>query len=207
MDGTEVVVVGGLYVYGPMHMETRAQYSHGSTCRRNHIIIIIIHNNGNDNDNHQYMSPATPHAHTPSTESHGSIPAMHNALCVSTLFSVSIYQPFSVLVVIPQPSTFNHQLPPRSPCSPCPCIVCLPCFRLRGPHFLTSSTLHFLPLVPRPCPTTSLPLQPRAPPRFTLCDIRTIFSADLHMHMRNEVFTSLPAPPPSSGAWPWLPNA
>ena len=61
MDGTEVVVVGGLYVYEPMHMETRAQYSHGSTCRRNHIIIIIIHNNGNDNDNHQPMNPATPH--------------------------------------------------------------------------------------------------------------------------------------------------
>lgn len=91
-----------------------------------------------------------------------------------------------------QPSTINFPLAPLVPLvlALCPCLA-----SGSGPHFLTSSTLHFLPLVPRPCPTTSLPLQPRATPRFTLCDIRTIFSADLHMHMRNEVFTSLPAPP------------
>ena len=48
MDGAEdvVVVCGGMYMAkGPLaiyriHMETRAQYNHGSTCRRKLTIII-----------------------------------------------------------------------------------------------------------------------------------------------------------------------
>lgn len=198
MDGTEDVVVGRLYVYGLMHMETRAQYSHGSTCRRKYIIIIIIHNNWDGNDNHQYMSPATPHTPQRSTPRLSPMdPSLqwHNALCVSTLFSVSIYQPFSVSVAILQPST--------SPCSPCPCIVSLPCFRLRALVFSHHPHCISLSLVPRPCPTTSLPLQPKAPP--TLHSMRHthyILSRPTYAHGKRGIFTSLPAPP-SSGAWPW----
>ena len=107
-----------------------------------------------------------------------SLKCIMHVLIYCNPFSVSIYQPFPVFVAI-------HQ-PPLVPLVFALCLA-LPC--LRGPYTFPHTTA-------RPCPTTTLvhPRQPRADQRFTVCDMRHMPSQPTELHMRNELFTSLPAP-------------